>query len=160
MNTTWWLQIIYAVLFAVHALVHLFPPAPLRRQMAEQNIPRMRLVSNVAELFGSAGLILPAVLLIIFVILTLTFHSPLEAAHVILAVPFALTGGVLLQWILGFNFSVAVWVGYIALFGTAIQTGVVMEVYLEEAVKRKREEKGAGGSFTRADLVAAVKGMK
>jgi uncharacterized membrane protein len=61
-NTTWWLQIIYAVLFTVHALVHLFPPAPLRRQMAEQNIPRMRLVSNVAELLGSAGLVLPAML--------------------------------------------------------------------------------------------------
>lgn len=62
MSTTWWLQILYAVIFAVHALVHLFPPAPLRRQMAEQNIPRMRLVSNVAELLGSAGLVLPAVL--------------------------------------------------------------------------------------------------
>lgn len=62
MTTTWWLQILYAVIFAVHALVHLFPPAPLRRQMAEQNIPRMRLVSNVAELFGSAGLVLPTML--------------------------------------------------------------------------------------------------
>jgi Cu(I)/Ag(I) efflux system membrane protein CusA/SilA len=80
-------------------------------------------------------LIMPAVLLIIFVILTMTFRSAAEAAHVILAVPFALTGGVLLQWFMGFNFSVAVWVGYIALFGTAIQTGVVMVVYLEEAVK-------------------------
>jgi Cu(I)/Ag(I) efflux system membrane protein CusA/SilA len=82
-------------------------------------------------------LVLPAVLAIIFIILTITFHSAAEAAHVILAVPFALTGGVLLQWFMGFNFSVAVWVGYIALFGTAIQTGVVMVVYLEEAVKKK-----------------------
>jgi Cu(I)/Ag(I) efflux system membrane protein CusA/SilA len=81
--------------------------------------------------------VLPAVLAIIFIILTLTFHSAAEAAHVILAVPFALTGGVLLQWFMGFNFSVAVWVGYIALFGTAIQTGVVMVIYLEEAVKKK-----------------------
>lgn len=62
MTTTWWLQLIYAALFAVHALVHLFPPAPLRRQMEEQNIPRMRLVSNVAELLGSAGLVLPTML--------------------------------------------------------------------------------------------------
>jgi Cu(I)/Ag(I) efflux system membrane protein CusA/SilA len=53
---------------------------------------------------------------------------------VLLAVPFALTGSVLLQAWLGYNFSVAVWVGYIALFGTAIQTGVVMVVYLEESV--------------------------
>ena len=88
-------------------------------------------------------LIMPVVLVIIFVILALTFHSAAEAAHVILAVPFALTGGVLLQWWLGFNFSVAVWVGYIALFGTAIQTGVVMVVYLEDAVKNALAEKRA-----------------
>ncbi len=69
--------------------------------------------------------------------------------------PFALTGGVLLQAALGFNFSVAVWVGYIALFGTAIQTGVVMVVYLEEAVVKKRAE--LGGKLTRAGLLAAVK---
>jgi Cu(I)/Ag(I) efflux system membrane protein CusA/SilA len=100
-------------------------------------------------------LILPAVLLIIFVILTLTFRSPAEAAHVILAVPFALTGGVLLQWWMGFNFSVAVWVGYIALFGTAIQTGVVMVVYLDEAVAKRRATLGT--AFARSDLVAAVK---
>jgi len=80
--------------------------------------------------------VFPAVLVIIFVLLTMTFGSLSEAAHVLLAVPFALTGGVLLQAILGYNFSVAVWVGYIALFGTAIQTGVVMVVYLNEAVTK------------------------
>jgi Cu(I)/Ag(I) efflux system membrane protein CusA/SilA len=100
-------------------------------------------------------LIMPAVLMIIFVILTLTFKSAAEAAHVILAVPFALTGGVLLQWFMGFNFSVAVWVGYIALFGTAIQTGVVMVVYLEDAVAKKRTERGA--LFGHSDLMAAIK---
>ena len=52
----------------------------------------------------------------------------------LLTVPFALTGGVYLLWLLGYNFSVAVWVGFIALFGTAVQTGVVMVIYLEEAV--------------------------
>jgi Cu(I)/Ag(I) efflux system membrane protein CusA/SilA len=105
-------------------------------------------------------MIVPMVLAIIFLILCVTFHSWKEAAHVILAVPFALTGGVLLQGALGYNFSVAVWVGYIALFGTAIQTGVVMVVYLEEAVKRRRTEVGAaapGRPFSRADLLAAVK---
>src|SRR5882757_6224789 len=107
-------------------------------------------------------LILPIVLLIIFVILTITFHSAAEAAHVILAVPFALTGGVLLQWFLGFNFSVAVWVGYIALFGTAIQTGIVMVVYLEEAVSKKIKSVGAvvpngPRPLTRPELIAAVK---
>jgi len=100
-------------------------------------------------------LIMPVVLAIIFVILAMTFHSAAEAAHVILAVPFALTGGVLLQWFMGFNFSVAVWVGYIALFGTAIQTGVVMVVYLEDAVAKKRAECGA--AFAHADLIAAIK---
>jgi len=94
-------------------------------------------------------------LLIIFLLLVVTFRSALEAAHVVLAVPFALTGGVILQWLLGYNFSVAVWVGYIALFGTAIQTGVVMVVYLEEALHRKREEMGE--KFSPADLLAAVK---
>ena len=74
-------------------------------------------------------IIMPVVLLIIFTVLYITYHSAAEAVHVILAVPFALTGGVLLQYFMGFNFSVAVWVGYIALFGTAIETGVVMVVY-------------------------------
>lgn len=94
--------------------------------------------------------VFPAVIGIIFVLLVMTFRSASEAAHVILAVPFALTGGVLLQAFLGYNFSVAVWVGYIALFGTAIQTGVVMVVYLEEAVAKAR-------ATTRAELLAAVK---
>jgi Cu(I)/Ag(I) efflux system membrane protein CusA/SilA len=99
--------------------------------------------------------IVPAALLVIFLLLYLVYHSIKEAAHVILAVPFALTGGVFLQYLLGFNFSVAVWVGYIALFGTAIQTGVVMVVYLEEMLKRKQDERGA--SFGLVDLIQAVK---
>jgi Cu(I)/Ag(I) efflux system membrane protein CusA/SilA len=100
-------------------------------------------------------LIVPAALFVIFLLLYIVYHSAKEAAHVILAVPFALTGGVFLQWLLGYNFSVAVWVGYIALFGTAIQTGVVMVVYLDEAVKKKMA--GRGENFSRADLIQAVK---
>jgi Cu(I)/Ag(I) efflux system membrane protein CusA/SilA len=100
-------------------------------------------------------LIVPAALFFIFILLYIIYRSFTEAAHVILAVPFALTGGVFLQWWLGYNFSVAVWVGYIALFGTAIQTGVVMVVYLDEAVKKKLIE--CGRDFSRADLVQAVK---
>jgi hypothetical protein len=99
-------------------------------------------------------LVLPIVLLVIFVLLYFTYHSVLEAAHVLLAVPFALTGGVYLLWLLGYNFSVAVWVGFIALFGTAVQTGVVMVIYLEEAVERKRH--ALGGTLTRAGLRDAV----
>jgi len=100
-------------------------------------------------------LIVPTVLAIIFVLLYLVFRSAKEAAHVILAVPFALTGGVFLQFLLGYNFSVAVWVGYIALFGTAIQTGIVMVVYLEEALEKKRAV--LGDKFSHADLLQAVK---
>jgi Cu(I)/Ag(I) efflux system membrane protein CusA/SilA len=99
-------------------------------------------------------IVVPVVLLVIFTLLYFTYHSVAEAAHVLLAVPFALTGGVYLLWLLGYNFSVAVWVGFIALFGTAVQTGVVMVIYLEEAVERKRQE--LGGALTRAALRDAV----
>ena len=99
--------------------------------------------------------VFPLVLLIIFVLLFMVFRSGMEAAHVMLAVPFALSGGVILQKILGYNFNGAVWVGYIALFGTAVQTGVVMVVYLEEPVKSRMAE--LGERFTRADLIQAVK---
>jgi len=100
-------------------------------------------------------IIVPMVLGIIFVLLYMVYHSAREAAHVILAVPFALTGGVFLQYLLGYNFSVAVWVGYIALFGTAIQTGIVMVVYLDEALQKKRA--ACGDAFGHDDLIAAVK---
>ncbi|MHC1769317.1 MAG: efflux RND transporter permease subunit [Verrucomicrobiia bacterium] len=99
--------------------------------------------------------IVPTVMIIIFMLLYLVYRSAKEAAHVMLAVPFALTGGVFLQYLLGYNFSVAVWVGYIALFGTAIETAIVMVVYLQEALHRKQAAVGA--ALTHADLIAAVK---
>jgi Cu(I)/Ag(I) efflux system membrane protein CusA/SilA len=97
-------------------------------------------------------IVIPVVFLIIFLLLYKTYNSAKEALHVILAVPFALTGGVFLLKLLGYNFSVAVWVGFIALFGTAVQTGVVMVIYLEEAVARKRAE----GTLTLERLHQAV----
>ncbi len=87
-------------------------------------------------------LVMPIAVGIIYILLYLTYRSFLEAAHVLLAVPFALTGGLYLLWLLHYNFSVAVWVGFIALFGTAVQTTVVMVIYLEEAVERKRHAQG------------------
>jgi len=87
-------------------------------------------------------IVVPIVILVIFVMLYMTYHSFLEAAHMLLAIPFALTGGFYLLWMMQYNFSVAVWVGFIALFGAAVQTAIVMVVYLEEAVARKREELG------------------
>jgi Cu(I)/Ag(I) efflux system membrane protein CusA/SilA len=98
--------------------------------------------------------ICPLVILIIFTLLYLTYRSWKEAAHVLLAVPFALSGGLYLQWLMGYHFSVAVAVGYIALFGTAVQTGVIMVIYLNEALERKLME--AGASFNLRDLKAAV----
>jgi copper/silver efflux system protein len=98
-------------------------------------------------------LVIPIVFVIIFLLLYKTYNSFREASHVILAVPFALSGGVFLLKLLGYNFSVAVWVGFIALFGTAVQTGVVMVIYLEEAVARK---KIAEGVLTVAGLREAV----
>ena len=102
-------------------------------------------------------IVVPVVLVIIFIMLYLIYKSALEAAHVLLAVPFALTGGVYLLYAFGYNVSVAVWVGFIALFGTAVQTGVVMVIYLEEAVEKRRHEcETAGRSMVRQDLIEAV----
>ncbi len=98
--------------------------------------------------------VVPIVLVVIFALLYWTYGSAIEAAHVLLAVPFALTGGLYLLWALGYNFSVAVWVGFIALFGTAVQTGVVMVIYLKEAVERRRQS--LGGRLTREALREAV----
>jgi Cu(I)/Ag(I) efflux system membrane protein CusA/SilA len=98
-------------------------------------------------------IVVPIVILIIFATLYLTYNSFIEAAHVLLAVPFALTGGFYLIWLLQYNFSVAVWVGFIALFGAAVQTTIVMVVYLEEALKRKQEELG---TLDRETLLEAV----
>jgi len=98
-------------------------------------------------------IVMPVAIGVIYILLFLTYRSFLEAAHVLLAVPFALTGGLYLLWLLGYNFSVAVWVGFIALFGTAVQTTVVMVIYLEEAVARKKKERG---TLTLVDLREAV----
>jgi Cu(I)/Ag(I) efflux system membrane protein CusA/SilA len=108
---------------------------------------------NEARAKKRLQIVMPIAIGIIYILLFLTYRSFSEAAHVLLAVPFALTGGLYLLWLLGYNFSVAVWVGFIALFGTAVQTTVVMVIYLEEAVARKRHERG---KLTVADLREAV----
>ncbi len=82
-------------------------------------------------------LILPVVFFVIFLLLYMVFHSVTEAVVLIFPTLYAMTGGLILQWWLGYNFSVAVWVGYIALFGIAVETGVVMVVYLHEALDRR-----------------------
>ncbi|MGB9625249.1 MAG: efflux RND transporter permease subunit, partial [Phycisphaerae bacterium] len=81
--------------------------------------------------------IFPMVVLVIFVILYMTFNDVRDALLIILAVPGALVGGVIFQSLFGFHFSVAVWVGYIACFGMATQTGIVMLVYLHDAINAR-----------------------
>ncbi|TWT44508.1 Cation efflux system protein CusA [Phycisphaerae bacterium RAS1] len=81
--------------------------------------------------------VFPMVILLIFVILFMTFNDVRDALLIILAVPGALVGGVIFQSLFGFNFSVAVWVGYIACFGMATQTGIVMLVYLHDAINTR-----------------------
>jgi Cu(I)/Ag(I) efflux system membrane protein CusA/SilA len=98
-------------------------------------------------------ILIPLVCFIIFVLLFMTFHSVSEAIVVMLSVVYAMTGGVILQWLLGYNFSVAVWVGYIALYGVAVQTGVVMVVYLHEALDLRLRD---GGNLTEDDLREAT----
>src|SRR5712675_190111 len=82
-------------------------------------------------------LILPVVFFVIFMLLYMVFHSLTEAMVLIFPTFYAMTGGLILQWLLGYNFSVAVWVGYIALFGIAVETGVVMVVYLHESLDKR-----------------------
>jgi Cu(I)/Ag(I) efflux system membrane protein CusA/SilA len=82
-------------------------------------------------------IILPIVFFLIFLLLYLVFHSATEAGVLIFPTFYAMTGGLILQWLLGYNFSVAVWVGYIALFGIAVETGVVMVVYLHESLDKR-----------------------
>ncbi|MCI0467649.1 MAG: CusA/CzcA family heavy metal efflux RND transporter, partial [Beijerinckiaceae bacterium] len=98
-------------------------------------------------------IILPLVFVSIFLLLYMVFHSVTEALILIFPTLYAMTGGLLLQWYLGYNFSVAVWVGYIALFGVAVETGVVMVVYLHEALERKL---ASGAALRRADIEAAA----
>jgi len=97
-------------------------------------------------------LIMPLVFFVIFLLLYMTFNSAAEAAILIFPTIFALTGGLLLQWVLHYNFSVAVWVGYIALFGIAVETGVVMVVYLHEAL----DERLARGAPLQDDDIRAA----
>lgn len=82
-------------------------------------------------------IVVPLVFAVIFLMLYLTMHDWKEAGVVMLSVPFALIGGVYFLYALDYNFSVAVWVGFIALYGIAVQTGVVMVVYLHHALDAK-----------------------
>jgi Cu(I)/Ag(I) efflux system membrane protein CusA/SilA len=101
--------------------------------------------------------VVPLTILIIFLLLYLNFRRLTEAMIVMLSVPFALIGGLWLMWWLGFNLSVAVAVGFIALAGVAAETGVVMLIYLDHALKELHAEcETERRCFTREDLYRAV----
>jgi Cu(I)/Ag(I) efflux system membrane protein CusA/SilA len=102
-------------------------------------------------------IVVPLTLLIIFLLLYLNFRRLTETLIVMLSLPFALVGGLWLMWWLGFNFSVAVAVGFIALAGVAAETGVIMLIYLDSAMKELHAKRLADGTpFTRADLHEAI----
>ncbi len=102
-------------------------------------------------------MVVPLTLFIIFILLYLNFRRLTETLIVMLSVPFALTGGLWLMYLMGFNMSVAVAVGFIALAGVAAETGVVMIIYLDHAftamIRRRREE---DRPITARDLYAAI----
>jgi Cu(I)/Ag(I) efflux system membrane protein CusA/SilA len=101
--------------------------------------------------------VVPFTLLIIFLLLYLNFRRITETVIVMLSVPFALVGGVWLMWLLGYNMSVAVAVGFIALAGVAAETGVVMLIYLDQAWEASKAKRAAeGGRAALSDLYAAI----
>jgi Cu(I)/Ag(I) efflux system membrane protein CusA/SilA len=101
--------------------------------------------------------VVPVTLLIIFLLLYLNFGALTETLIVMLSLPFSLVGGLWLMWWLGFNLSVAVAVGFIALAGVAAETGVVMLIYLDHAMAELKARRAAEGRpFTRTDLRDAV----
>ncbi len=102
-------------------------------------------------------IVVPVTLLVIFLLLYLNFRRLTETLIVMASLPFALVGGVWLMWLLNFNMSVAVAVGFIALAGVAAETGVVMLIYLDQAMKEVAAERAAEGlAFTRADMHEAI----
>ncbi len=112
---------------------------------------------NMERAIAKMKVVIPVTLLIIFLLLYLNFRRITETLIVMLSVPFALVGGIWLMWALGYNLSVAVAVGFIALAGVAAETGVIMLIYLDhawEAVKTK--SRAAGREPGVADLYEAV----
>jgi Cu(I)/Ag(I) efflux system membrane protein CusA/SilA len=103
------------------------------------------------------AIVVPLTLALIFLLLYLNFKALTETLIVMLSLPFALVGGIWLMWWLGFNASVAVAVGFIALAGVAAETGVIMLIYLDHAMKEQREIcEAEGRTFTRSDLNRAI----
>jgi Cu(I)/Ag(I) efflux system membrane protein CusA/SilA len=99
------------------------------------------------------GMILPIVVLIIFLILYFTYNSMKEALITMITVPFALIGGIFMVYFYGINLSVAVAVGFIALFGMAIETAMIMTIYLNEAMNKMVEKHGNSKETITTDIL-------
>ena len=120
------------------------------KQLVEQRVklpPRMHLewsgqFEHQLRARKTLLIVFPAVIGVIVLILYLTYRSVIDTVLMMTSVLGAMAGGAIFQWLFGFNFSVAVWVGYIACFGMAVETGVVMLVYLREAI----DERGGPGA--------------
>jgi Cu(I)/Ag(I) efflux system membrane protein CusA/SilA len=125
---------------------HLTLPAGYRVQWSGQ----FEFMQRVRE---KLKIVVPLTLGIILLLLYANFRNVAETLIVMVALPFALVGGVWSIWALGYNTSVAVWVGFIALAGVAAETGVVMLIYLDEAFRRRRL---AGELRTSDDLAGVV----
>jgi hypothetical protein len=124
---------------------------------ALQRVPRFRRRRLLSDQFQpltaiKSALPSPIVFGLIFILLYTLFQSVMEAIVLILPTDYAMIGGLLLQYMMGFNFSIAVRVGYIALFGIAVETGVVMVIYLHEALNRHI----AAGTLTHEGIELAV----
>ena len=103
------------------------------------------------------AIVVPLTLALIFLLLYLNFKALTETMIVMLSLPFALVGGIWLMWWTGFNASVAVAVGFIALAGVAAETGVIMLIYLDHAMKEQRDAcEKEGRSFSKTDLNRAI----
>lgn len=105
---------------------------------------------NVARSHAQLKVIVPLTVAIIFVLLVLAFRSLTDSLVIMLSIPFAFVGAVALQWVLGYSMTTAVIIGYIALFAVAIQTGIIMIIFIRQALKRRTE----GTSY----MVAVIEG--
>ena len=112
---------------------------------------------NMERAIAKMKVVVPVTLLLIFLLLYLNFRRITETLIVMLSVPFALVGGIWLMWWLGYNLSVAVAVGFIALAGVAAETGVIMLIYLDHAWEQlKAKRRAAGREPALGDLYEAI----
>lgn len=128
------------------------------RVRLEANLPDGAFVEWVGQYEYQAhanrrlAVILPIVVLLMFLLLRMTYNDWTDACLILLVVPAVMAGGVFFQWLMGYKFSVTIWIGYIACFGMATATGVIMLVYLRDAVARA----GRLEDLSLDDLRAAV----